>query len=321
MTEQQIQKALAAPLKDFIAGEFAPSELKGKLEQTLADTEGAGKTYYAFLYDTRVFKAVSRFDREGGKDVDLLRREIIDTLLEFREYAYHVDDTESELLEEDQDKPFWEIEYYDIAGLYYHRRQIRELCRDNPDYSRSQAELVEDEMVDCDIPRYLFDQQDAELVYESENPSDPNAIRVDVSGKTVGYIKRRETEEIRDLLSHHQIGNISCMITGGPSRILYSGYSPARDKAIYESVEREQAAYKGSLRLCIGPEMKMQDLVGKHVQIVSNEHEKWEGRVYLYLDAKDDIKGEEALLLDIEGVPSIYRIPVEDMISILVLES
>ncbi len=319
MTEQQIRKALAGPLKAFIAGAIDPFELQDKLDQTLNETEDAGKTYYGFLYDTRVFKAVSRFYRDGGEDVDLLRREIIDILLEFREYAYHVDDTESELFEEDQDRPFWKIEFFDIAGLYYHRRQIRELCRDNPDYKRSQSELIEDEMVDCDIPRYLFDQQDAELVFEPENPSDPNAIRVDVAGKSIGYIKKRETDEIRSLLSHHQVGNASCMITGGPSRILYSGYSPARDKAIYESVEREQAAYKGELRFCIGPEMKMQDLVDQKVQIVSNEHERWEGRVYLYLNAKDDIKGEEALLLDIDGVPSIYRIPVKDMMSILVL--
>jgi hypothetical protein len=321
MTEQQIQKALAAPLKDFLAGGIPPFELQEKLEKTLKDTEGAAKTYYGFLYETRVFKAVSRFYREGGDDLDLLRREIIDILLEFREYAYHVDDAEEETAETDPDSPYWEIAYFDIAGLYYHRRQIKELCRDNPDYSRSQAELIEDEMVDCDIPRYLFDQQDAELVPEPENPADPDAIRIDVSGKTVGYIKRRETDEIRTLLMHQQIGNISCEITGGPSRILYSGYSPARDKAIYESVEREQAAYKGALRLCIGPELNMQDLVDQRVQIVSDEHERWEGRVYLYLNAKDDIKEEEALLLDIDGVPSIYRIPVKDMISILVLES
>lgn len=321
MTEQDIREKLAAPLIEFIGRKIEPADLEARLRQTLDATENAHLTYFGYLYENRALKAASRFINGQDMPEDLLRREIIDILLEFREYAYHSDEDEEAYIDpEPTDQPVWKIYYYDVVGLYYHRTQLQTLSRINPDYELSEAQLVEDDQVDVEIPKYCFDCTEAELIPEPENLHDPHAIRVEMAGETIGYIKKGQTQEIQELLDEDRIGNMSCQITGGPFRILYSGYSPARDKAIYENVEKEQAAYKGELRLCVGPKLEMSSLVGRRVAINSEEHEKWFGRVYLYLESEDDIKGQESLLLDVEGVPTIYRIPLHDILRIEVLD-
>lgn len=321
MTEQDIRKQLSAPLIDFIGREIAPQDLEGRLKQTLAETKNARLTYFGYLYENRAIKAASRF--LNGQDIseDLLRREMIDILLEFRETAYHADEDEAEDVDfELHDQPVWQIHYYDVAGLYYHRKQLKQLGRINPDYEMREAQLIEDDQVDVEIPKFCFDRTEAVLIPEPENLHDPHAIRIEIENETIGYIKKGQTQEVQALLDANRVGNLSCQISGGPFRILYSGYSPVRDKPIYENVDKPQAAFKGELRLCVGPKFDMYDLVGKRVAITSEEHEKWFGRVYLYLSSGDDIKGQESLLLDVAGVPTIYRIPIHDILRIEVID-
>lgn len=62
----------------------------------------------------------------------------------------------------------------------------------------------------------------ATLVPESENPHDPNAVRVDIDGRTVGYLSRRDAVEFRNELANAGYGDAittcAAMICGGWDR-------------------------------------------------------------------------------------------------------
>lgn len=88
----------------------------------------------------------------------------------------------------------------EIVGESYYKDNIASLGTISRDYYWPQDRLYEKYVEGDRVYKYQFDSMDAELVPEPENPHDPNAIRVDVNGVTVGYIARDNTQRIRETM-------------------------------------------------------------------------------------------------------------------------
>lgn len=86
---------------------------------------------------------------------------------------------------------------YKVAGITYHIDDIMdELASENEDFLLSRSELRQEYDDGDRVDQFTFDIQHAELVEEPDNPHDPNAIRIDADGVTIGYVAKSDQKEV-----------------------------------------------------------------------------------------------------------------------------
>ena len=108
------------------------------------------------------------------------------------------------------------VESHRVAGTSYHREEIEALGDYNNCYDMSAADLREIYDKWDKVYEYTFYSVDsAELVPEPDNEYDTNAIRVEVKGHHIGYIKKGSTAHIRKLMSENRIVKVGVEIGGG----------------------------------------------------------------------------------------------------------
>ena len=124
-----------------------------------------------------------------------------------------------------------------LAGTTYREAAIKSLAKDGGGYTMTKSEIIEAGMDGERIYRYMWPTLQAELVPEPENPYDPNAIKVEVVGKHIGYIKRGQTKIVKRLIDSGRIEFINVYIDGGPYKIVTGdeddGYELEKDTAPY----------------------------------------------------------------------------------------
>ena len=86
---------------------------------------------------------------------------------------------------------------FSVVGCEHYIDNIKSVIDDNILYQSTKDELDEGEMV---FEYDLEDRNDIQLAPESDNEYDKNAVRVDVSGKTIGYIKKGACTRVKNLL-------------------------------------------------------------------------------------------------------------------------
>lgn len=104
----------------------------------------------------------------------------------------------------------------EVVAESYHKSEIAELGTISQNYYWPSDRLYEKFVEGDRVYKYNFPELDAQLVPEPENPHDPNAIRVVVDGKTVGYIARNNTARISEIISRGL--TVKANITGGPHK-------------------------------------------------------------------------------------------------------
>lgn len=135
-------------------------------------------------------------------------------------------------------KPPKKEETHRIAGTSFHQDAIMSLGSLNPDYRLSKEQLIKKGLLNVTVYEYKFQSYKAELVPEPTNQYDPNAIKVLISGKHIGYIKKGSCAHLKKLMSTNSIKSITATIKGGNSKYITCYDSPKdRDKNsyIYES--------------------------------------------------------------------------------------
>ena len=110
-----------------------------------------------------------------------------------------------------------DVESFYIAGTDYRTSNIRSAGNENPCYSMSKKQLVDELMVEENIYKYDFDNLPVSLAFEPENKSDPNAIKVIVNDQHVGYIPRNLTKHVRRVMKS-DLDSLSVDIYGGPCK-------------------------------------------------------------------------------------------------------
>lgn len=105
-----------------------------------------------------------------------------------------------------------------VAGVTHYRDNILSFAVKNPQYSLSKKEMIAKDL--ATIYEYNFRFGKTELIPEPTNPYDPNAIKVVIDGKLVGYIKKGSCRHVLNLMEQNRIEKIEGVIKGGKYKYL-----------------------------------------------------------------------------------------------------
>lgn len=147
-------------------------------------------------------------------------------------------------------KPHAEFERHKVAGTSYHLDAIMELAEDNPDYDMTQREIVDAGMEEQRIYQYTFPDSPVELVDDSDNEQDPNAIKVLVAGQHIGYIKRGSTGRIHKLQRSDRVLGVTAEIYGGRYKIVRC---VEEYQMQHYEMDRDESNYGAAIELRIQP--------------------------------------------------------------------
>ena len=113
-------------------------------------------------------------------------------------------------------------EKFQVAGVSHYSDSImKDIAYENDDYSLSVKELSETYDVGDRVFEYSFDDCNASLVPEPTNEHDPNAVRVEVKGILIGYVKRGSCSHVKNLLKSPDFDHVKVEIGGGKYKRLY----------------------------------------------------------------------------------------------------
>lgn len=113
-----------------------------------------------------------------------------------------------------------EYNFY-VAGTSFRQDAIKRLLRENPEYDAPSEDILSHHGDDDRIYRYkAYTTENIKFVEEPDNPHDPNAIRVEIDGIHVGYVKRGSTGRVKRLLSDPN-AKAYAQIFGGPLKYVY----------------------------------------------------------------------------------------------------
>lgn len=101
----------------------------------------------------------------------------------------------------------------DVVGESYHKDDILSIAKDNPIFSYTDEQFIEKVAENKHIYKYKYQETEARLVPEPNNPHDPNAIMVLVGSAHVGYIPAARCHEIKKILN--RVKSVTAHIRGG----------------------------------------------------------------------------------------------------------
>lgn len=107
-----------------------------------------------------------------------------------------------------------------VAGTSFRREAIEEMGVENPAYSYSKRQLIDEVSEGERVYEYEFFPTNVELIEEPDNPHDPNAIKVVIDGVHVGYIKSGSCSRVRNLLRSGKTKSVEADIYGGNYKLL-----------------------------------------------------------------------------------------------------
>lgn len=132
-----------------------------------------------------------------------------------------ISNIKSSMPSEEIDSKTQKAEKHRIAGVSYRQDVIMSLGIPNEAYKYTKSQLIKMGLVDKKIYEYLFSPSSVTLIPEPDNDHDPNAVKVVIDGKHVGYIKKGSCSHIKNLLNSNTISSISAKISGGKSKYVY----------------------------------------------------------------------------------------------------
>ena len=109
---------------------------------------------------------------------------------------------------------------FKAVGESHYKEHLKYVCRRSELADLSDDELRAEGLYDTRIYDYEFADYPVELVPEPENPHDPNAIRVMISGLQVAHIARDQTDAVRCLMSSGKVLGIRATVEHGDYRVL-----------------------------------------------------------------------------------------------------
>lgn len=117
-------------------------------------------------------------------------------------------------------KPAPKTEHHNVAGTSFRREALLSFGVKNEDYTKTKRDLIEDGLIGERIYQTDFYATRVELVPETDNPEDPNAIKVVVDGQHIGYIKKGSCAHVRKIIQDDGIQAMRCEIKGGRYKVL-----------------------------------------------------------------------------------------------------
>ena len=112
---------------------------------------------------------------------------------------------------------------FSASGVSYHRDAVVSIARRKRDYWELSDTQLAGMYPDSEkrVYAYGFPVVTCELVPEPDNPHDPNAIRVVVDGRHVGYVPAAECAAVRSILRRAE--SIRAAVGKGPCKVVSAG--------------------------------------------------------------------------------------------------
>ncbi len=125
---------------------------------------------------------------------------------------------------------------FKVTGMqYYEKDFFGKLAYENSDFDLKPSELADMYDIGDRIYQYCFNDVNAALVPEPENEADPNAVRVDVNGVKIGYIKRGACSQVKNLLNSPDFMDVKVTMGGGKYKRLYEDSETDKIKIEHDS--------------------------------------------------------------------------------------
>ena len=102
-----------------------------------------------------------------------------------------------------------------VTGIQYRTENLMKLAVKNDDYSLGKKAIIDAGLTGQDIYQYNFPVSQVELVPEPDTEYDPNAVKVVVDGVHIGYIKKGNCSQVKNLLAGGKIDHLGIRIGGG----------------------------------------------------------------------------------------------------------
>lgn len=109
-----------------------------------------------------------------------------------------------------------------VTGMqHYEADFFDKLAYENDDYSMTARELWDSYDEGERIYQYSFNDVAAELIPEPDNEYDSNAVRVEVGGVKIGYIKKGNCSQVKSLLNSPEFIRVRVEMGGGEYKTVY----------------------------------------------------------------------------------------------------
>lgn len=120
------------------------------------------------------------------------------------------------------DTPFagCEQRLYHGAGMSHYADALMEIAIENGNYACTKRELKEFLIINRRVYQYRFEPKTIDLVPEPDNTYDPNAVKIIINNRHVGYIRAEETDGIVELFNSEKVKRVQAVIEGGKYKIL-----------------------------------------------------------------------------------------------------
>lgn len=92
-------------------------------------------------------------------------------------------------------------ERFKIVGTKYRIKNIKKIVVENDDFNLSRDDLFYSFPEDSEISQYELISDNIELIPEPENIHDSNAVKVEIDGVHVGYVKKGSCTHVKNLLA------------------------------------------------------------------------------------------------------------------------
>lgn len=116
-----------------------------------------------------------------------------------------------------------------LAGTTFHADAFERFADEADEWHRTLAQVVKDDDADVELRKYEWPDMPAKIEPEPDNPEDPDALAVTVAGEVIGYIKREDQAQARDLLP--RIIKATAMMHGGPTKM--ATWDDERDQYVF----------------------------------------------------------------------------------------
>lgn len=106
------------------------------------------------------------------------------------------------------------------AGMEHYMSALMEIAIEDLDYTCTKSEMKRFLIINRRVYQYKFNPTSINLVAEPENAYDPNAVKIVLNDRHVGYVRASETNGAVDLFNSERVKRVQVSIRGGKYKIL-----------------------------------------------------------------------------------------------------
>lgn len=134
------------------------------------------------------------------------------------------------------------VNSYEVAGVVFYLDNLLSMAEPNYLYEYKKQDLIDTCNYDVNVYKTVVNATNLELTHEPDNPHDPNAIKVLLDGKLVGYIAAKDCKHILEIMDNDLFVSATCEVYGGKYKRVNEDYDWEKDKSTY-SVETGMEEY------------------------------------------------------------------------------